>query len=79
MKLNYYPETDSLHIDLAEHPGAESGEISEGIVLDYDSKGNLAGIDIRQRQPENGYPSAGAEQTSGFRRDRRWLSYPASR
>jgi len=46
MKLNYYPETDSLYIDLSEQPSAESREISEGVVLDYDLAGNLVGIDI---------------------------------
>jgi uncharacterized protein YuzE len=46
MKLNYYPETDSLYIDLAERPSSESKEISEGIVLDYDAEGKLVGIDI---------------------------------
>ncbi len=46
MKLNYYPATDSLYIDLAERPSVESREISEGIVLDYDSEGHLVGIDI---------------------------------
>ncbi len=46
MKLNYYPETDSLYIDLSERPSIESREISEGVVLDYDDNGNLVGIDI---------------------------------
>lgn len=46
MKLNYHPETDSLYIDLSEQPSAESREISEGVVLDYDANGNLVGIDI---------------------------------
>lgn len=46
MKLNYYPETDSLYIDLADRPSVESREVSEGIVLDYDTDGNLTGIDI---------------------------------
>ena len=46
MKLNYYPETDSLYIDLSEQPSADSLEISEGVVLDYDAAGNLSGIDI---------------------------------
>jgi len=46
MKLNYYSDTDSLYIDLTENPSVESREVSEGIVLDYDSKGNLVGIDI---------------------------------
>ena len=46
MKLNYYPETDSLYIDLSEEHSAESREVSEGIILDYDVAGNLVGIDI---------------------------------
>ena len=46
MKLNYYPETDSLYIDLAERSSTESKEVSEGVVLDYDANGNLVGIDI---------------------------------
>ena len=46
MKLNYYPETDSLYIDLSLKPAAESKEVSEGVVLDYDADGNLTGIDI---------------------------------
>ena len=46
MKLNYYAETDSLYIDLSEKPSAQSREVSEGVVLDYDAEGNLVGIDI---------------------------------
>jgi len=46
MKLNYFPETDSLYIDLSELPSTESKEVSEGVVLDYDARGNLVGIDI---------------------------------
>ena len=46
MTLNYYPETDSLYINLSERPSAESQEISEGILLDYDANGKLVGIDI---------------------------------
>jgi uncharacterized protein YuzE len=46
MRLDYYPETDSLYIDLAERQSAESREISEGVILDYDVDGNLVGIDI---------------------------------
>jgi uncharacterized protein YuzE len=46
MKLNYYPQTDSLYIDLSEKTSVESKEISEGVVLDYDAAGNLVGIDI---------------------------------
>ena len=46
MKLNYYPETDSLYIDLSSKPSKESQEISEGIVIDYNEDGHITGIDI---------------------------------
>jgi uncharacterized protein YuzE len=48
MRINYYAETDSLYIDLSAKPSADSREVSEGIVLDYDADGNLVGIDIDQ-------------------------------
>lgn len=46
MRLDYYPDTDSLYIDLAEQPSVESRAVGEGVVLDYDAGGNLVGIDI---------------------------------
>ena len=46
MKLKYYPETDSLYIDLSSKPSVATKEVSPGIVLDYDADGNLTGIDI---------------------------------
>jgi uncharacterized protein YuzE len=46
MRIAYYPETDSMYIDLSAKDSVESKEISPGVVLDYDSEGNLTGIDI---------------------------------
>jgi uncharacterized protein YuzE len=46
MKINYYPDTDSLYIDLSSKTSADSVEVSPGVVLDYDEEGNLVGIDI---------------------------------
>ena len=46
MKLKYYKDTDSLYIELSGNLSSESREVSEGIVLDYDEKRNLVGIDI---------------------------------
>lgn len=46
MKLNYYADTDSLYIDLADRASVESVEVAGGVVLDYDEAGNLVGIDI---------------------------------
>lgn len=46
MRLHYYPDTDSLYIDLAERPGVDSREVAPGVVLDFDAAGVLVGIDI---------------------------------
>jgi uncharacterized protein YuzE len=46
MKFHYYPETDSLYIDLSHRTSADSLEIAPGVVVDFDEKGKIVGIDI---------------------------------
>ena len=46
MKLHYYPETDSLYIELKASPGAETREVSPGLNVDLDAAGNVVGFDI---------------------------------
>ncbi len=46
MRFHYYPETDSLYIDLVDRPSTESQEVRPGVVLDFDDQGSLVGIDI---------------------------------
>ena len=46
MRFQYYPETDSLYIDLSERPSVDSREVAPGIVLDFEESGSLVGIDI---------------------------------
>ena len=46
MKFDYFPETDSLYIDLSERPSVESEEVAPGVVLDFDDEGKVVGIDI---------------------------------
>ncbi|NUM82338.1 DUF2283 domain-containing protein [bacterium] len=46
MKVNFYPETDSLYLDLSEKTSADSQEIAPGVVVDFDAQGNIVGIDI---------------------------------
>ncbi|MFK7785253.1 MAG: DUF2283 domain-containing protein [Crocinitomicaceae bacterium] len=48
MKIEYFPDTDSMYIDLSERSSADSVEVSDGVVVDYDSAGNIVGIDIDQ-------------------------------
>ena len=46
MRIAYYPDTDSMYIDLSSKKSSESTEVTPGVVLDYDEDGNLVGIDI---------------------------------
>jgi uncharacterized protein YuzE len=46
MKLHYYPETDSLYIELKSEPGAETREIVDGLMVDFDATGDVVGLDI---------------------------------
>jgi hypothetical protein len=43
--------SNSLYIDLSHRTSAESRELSEGVVLDYDESGHIVGIDIDNANP----------------------------
>lgn len=46
MKLHYYPETDSLYIELNSSPGTQTREIVDGLNVDLDANGDVVGFDI---------------------------------
>lgn len=46
MKLHYYPETDSLYIELLEKPGVKTLEVRAGLNADIDDNGQVVGFDI---------------------------------
>lgn len=46
MKFSYYPDTDTLYIDLLDKPGADVEEISTDLVVDVDANGTPVGIEI---------------------------------
>lgn len=46
MKLSYYPETDSLYIELRDAPARDTREIASGLNADFDAEGNVVGFDI---------------------------------
>ena len=48
MKLQHYPDTDSLHIDLSSAPKVDSRQISGDLVADCDENGRIVGLDIQQ-------------------------------
>jgi uncharacterized protein YuzE len=46
MKATYDPKTDTLTLELAPGPVAESDEDKPGVILDYDAQGDLIGIEV---------------------------------
>ena len=46
MKLHYYPETDSLYIELKAGAATETREIADGLNADLDAAGVVVGLDI---------------------------------
>ena len=46
MKLRYFPDTDSLYIELRDAPSAETREIAADLNVDLDDDGAVIGFDI---------------------------------
>ncbi|MBM4047484.1 MAG: DUF2283 domain-containing protein [Planctomycetes bacterium] len=46
MVFQYHPDTDMLYIKLADGVSAESEEVAPGVVLDFDERGRVMGIEI---------------------------------
>ena len=46
MKVQYDPSADAMYIRLAEGTVADSDEVRDGVVLDYDANGKVLGIEV---------------------------------
>ncbi|MCL6447427.1 MAG: DUF2283 domain-containing protein [Armatimonadetes bacterium] len=46
MRIEYRKDADALYFSIKEGYVAKSKEVEEGVVLDFDEKGNLVGVEI---------------------------------
>jgi len=46
MKVKYFPDTDTAHVEFKDSDVYETKEISENIYIDIDTKGNLVSMTI---------------------------------
>lgn len=46
MKYQYDPQADALYIEVSQRKIIESDMVDDGVILDYDQKGQIVGIEI---------------------------------
>ena len=46
MVFQYYPDDDMLYIEFTDGTSIESEEVAPGIVLDFDERGRIVGMEI---------------------------------
>ncbi len=54
MKLKYFTDTDTAHLEFADNEDHETKEISENIYVDLDEKGNLVSMTIEHAKANAG-------------------------
>ncbi|MEI7707783.1 MAG: DUF2283 domain-containing protein [Chlorobium sp.] len=54
MKVKYFEDTDTAHVELLDKPAVETREISENIYIDIDAQGNLVSMTIEHAKEKAG-------------------------
>jgi uncharacterized protein YuzE len=64
MKIRYFAETDTLYIEFAQRPVAETRDLDEHTLLDVDADGNLCAMTIEHASARAGVPEFSYEQVT---------------
>jgi len=64
MKIQYFPDTDTLYIEFKPVAVAETHNLDENTLLDLDREGNIAGITIEQAKKRADFPTFSYEQVA---------------
>jgi uncharacterized protein YuzE len=62
MKIRYFADTDTLHIEFRETAIAETRDLDDDTVLDLDDRGNLCSITLEHASARAGVPQFSYEQ-----------------
>lgn len=71
MRINYDRRADAMYIRFSEAKYYESDEVKEGVILDFDKKGKIIGVevlDVSERLPQESMNSIHFEVESGARK-----------
>lgn len=64
MKLKYFPETDTLYIELREAEILETRDVDENTQIDVDAQGAVCGITIEHASQRTDLPNLSFEQVA---------------
>ena len=62
MRIHYYAETDTLHIEFRNVPVTETRDLDENTLLDLDASGNICSITVEHASERAGIPQFSYEQ-----------------
>lgn len=64
MKIQYFPDTDTLHIEFRAAEVAETRDLDEDTLLDIDRDGNICGITIEHARRRTDMPKFSYEYSA---------------
>ena len=47
MKIRYFPDTDTLYIELADRVSCSSEAVSDNLIVDFDERGKPVGLTLK--------------------------------
>lgn len=62
MKIRYFTETDTLHIEFSDDTVSETRELDEDTLADVDASGRVCGLTIEHASMRTGVPQFSYEQ-----------------
>ena len=62
MKVRYFADTDTLHIEFRDAPVIETRDLDENTILDMDAQGNICSITVEHASQRAGAPQFSYEQ-----------------
>ena len=64
MRIRYFAETDTLHIEFRDVPVAETRDLDENTLLDLDAEGKISAITVEHASERAGIPEFSYEQVT---------------
>lgn len=64
MRIRYFADTDTLHIEFRDAPVSETRDLDENTLLDLDAAGDICAITVEHASKRAGIPQFSYEQVA---------------